>query len=241
MEHDPFSRFKTEKRAVPATSPTSLDSVWEQTTVTGQWQIVPPVITTGRLLAMKQGFTPEQAPAERNLTGLSPAEQDGQASGWRRGVRPGLPPADYASQWDKWTGPARFSPATTKKRIKRPLPTSIQQGYASLTESSVVTVAPLLVVAFWARDPWTAFLVGVMAALAVAFIRVFVEFIKHPRDTRPLLSRGMPGLLTFCFGIIQTLPFLLPTLQLALYTDIFSIALQMIALMVISAAFSTSS
>jgi hypothetical protein len=102
-------------------------------------------------------------------------------------------------------------------------------------------VAPLLVVAFWSRDPWTAFLVGVSAALAVALIRAFVDFIKHPRDTRPWLSRRMPGLLTFCFGIIQTLPFLLPTLRLALYTDIFMIALQMVVLVVISAAFSISS
>lgn len=250
MEHNPFSHAEAETQASRGSSLFPFDFAWKQERMTSPWQIVPPIISTGQLPAVERNSIPviksipEQVPIERDEAGpISDGlvRQYRRTSGWQRGVRPGLPPAGYVSLWDCWESQTSLPSSRKKWRAKKPLPQLIQQGYTGLIDSAVVQLASLFTVAFLTRHPFPAFLVGVVAAFVVGLTRTLLKFEKGARGSESALRRGIPGLLAFFFGMVQTLPFLLPNLQLALYTNALFITIQLIALAVISSTFLISS
>ena len=97
----------------------------------------------------------------------------------------------------------------------------IQPGLLGLMDGSVSTLAPLFATAFATHNPHIAFLVGLSAATGAGISMAFAEGLS---DTGELTGRGHPfvrgsitGGMTFLGGIFHTLPFLLASLNSALY------------------------
>jgi VIT1/CCC1 family predicted Fe2+/Mn2+ transporter len=110
----------------------------------------------------------------------------------------------------------------------------IQPGLAGLMDGSVSTLAPLFATAFATRQPHTAFLVGLAAALGAGISMAFSEGLS---DTGELTGRGNPlvrgsitGAMTFVGGIGHTLPFLLSSFHLALILAFFVVGAELIAI-----------
>ncbi len=96
----------------------------------------------------------------------------------------------------------------------------VQPGLAGMMDGSVSTLAPIFAAAFATRSPHATFVVGLAAAVGAGISMAFAEALS---DTGELTGRGSPwsrglieGAMTFAGGIGHTLPFLLPTVELAL-------------------------
>ena len=96
----------------------------------------------------------------------------------------------------------------------------IQPGLAGLMDGSVSTLAPIFATAFVTHRSFAAFLVGIAAALGAGISMAFSEALS---DDGVLTGRGNPvvrgsitGVMTFFGGSLHTLPFLIPSLQVAL-------------------------
>jgi erythrin-vacuolar iron transport family protein len=97
----------------------------------------------------------------------------------------------------------------------------VQPSLVGLMDGSVSTLAPLFATAFATGDPRITFLVGLAAAVGAAISMGFSEGLS---DDGSLTGRGHPflrgaitGVATFIGGILHTLPFLIPHVNLALY------------------------
>ncbi len=97
---------------------------------------------------------------------------------------------------------------------------TVQPGLVGLMDGSVSTLAPLFATAFATKDPHITFLVGTSAAVGAGISMAFAEALS---DDGVLTGRGHPfrrgliiGFMTFLGGILHTLPFLIPNLNLAL-------------------------
>src|SRR5438445_8982562 len=96
----------------------------------------------------------------------------------------------------------------------------IQPGLAGLMDGSVSTLAPLFAAAFATHNSWETFLVGLAASLGAGISMGFAEALS---DDGSLTGRGHPwvrgvvcGLMTTLGGIGHTLPFLIPSFQIAM-------------------------
>jgi erythrin-vacuolar iron transport family protein len=96
----------------------------------------------------------------------------------------------------------------------------VQPGLIGLMDGSVSTLAPLFATAFATGEPRITFLVGLAAAVGAAISMGFSEGLS---DDGTLTGRGHPflrgsitGVATFIGGILHTLPFLIPHVNLAL-------------------------
>ena len=101
-------------------------------------------------------------------------------------------------------------------------------------DGSVSTLAPLFATAFATRDPRITFLVGLAAAVGAGISMGFSEGLS---DDGSLTGRGSPhvrgaitGLATFVGGILHTLPFLIPHVNLALYVAFGVVGLELLAI-----------
>ncbi len=110
----------------------------------------------------------------------------------------------------------------------------VQPGLTGLMDGSVSTLAPLFATAFLTREPRTAFLVGLAAAVGAAISMGFSEGLS---DDGTLTGRGHPfsrgtitGFATFIGGILHTLPFLLPHVGLALYIAFGVVGFELLAI-----------
>lgn len=117
----------------------------------------------------------------------------------------------------------------------------VQPGLVGLMDGSVSTLAPLFATAFATRSPHTAFLVGIAAALGAGISMGFAEALS---DTGELTGRGNPvvrgaitGGMTFLGGAGHTLPFLAPSLQLALAVAYVVVGLELVAIAVVRAVY----
>ena len=97
---------------------------------------------------------------------------------------------------------------------------TVQPGLVGLMDGSVSTLAPLFATAFATQSPHITFLVGTSAAVGAGISMAFAEALS---DDGVLTGRGHPfrrgsiiGFMTFLGGILHTLPFLIPDLNLAL-------------------------
>jgi rubrerythrin len=96
----------------------------------------------------------------------------------------------------------------------------IQPGLVGLMDGSVSTLAPIFAAAFSTGHPYSAFIVGAAASIGAGISMGFAEALS---DDGSLTGRGTPiyrgvitGLMTTLGGIGHTLPFLIPSLHLAL-------------------------
>jgi rubrerythrin len=96
----------------------------------------------------------------------------------------------------------------------------IQPGLVGLMDGSVSTLAPIFAAAFSTGHPHAAFVVGLAASIGAGISMGFAEALS---DDGSLTGRGTPifrgaitGLMTTIGGIGHTLPFLIPSLHLAL-------------------------
>lgn len=110
----------------------------------------------------------------------------------------------------------------------------VQPGLIGLMDGSVSTLAPLFAVAFATQDTRVTFLVGLAAAVGAAISMGFSEGLS---DDGSLTGRGSPllrgtitGLATFVGGILHTLPFLIPHVQLALYVAFGVVGFELLAI-----------
>jgi erythrin-vacuolar iron transport family protein len=95
----------------------------------------------------------------------------------------------------------------------------VQPGLAGLMDGSVSTLAPIFAAAFATHKTWDAFIVGLAASLGAGISMGFAEALS---DDGSLTGRGLPwvrgvitGLMTALGGLGHTLPFLIPTFQVA--------------------------
>src|SRR5205085_10738523 len=95
----------------------------------------------------------------------------------------------------------------------------VQPGLAGLMDGSVSTLAPVFAAAFATHNTHTAFAVGLAASLGAGISMGFAEALS---DDGSLTGWGHPwvrglicGLMTALGGIGHTLPFLIPSFQIA--------------------------
>ncbi|HSB80759.1 MAG TPA: ferritin family protein [Candidatus Methylomirabilis sp.] len=110
----------------------------------------------------------------------------------------------------------------------------VQPGLAGLMDGSVSTLAPLFAAAFATRSSWAAFLVGLAASIGAGISMGFAEALS---DDGSLTGRGHPwlrgvvcGLMTTAGGIGHTLPFLIPSFQVATTVAVVIVALELAAI-----------
>jgi VIT1/CCC1 family predicted Fe2+/Mn2+ transporter len=110
----------------------------------------------------------------------------------------------------------------------------VQPGLAGLMDGSVSTLAPIFATAFATQRPFTAFLVGIAAALGAGISMAFSEALS---DDGVLTGRGSPvvrgsitGAMTFLGGSLHTLPFLVADLHLALLAAYMVVAVELVAI-----------
>lgn len=111
---------------------------------------------------------------------------------------------------------------------------TIQPGLAGLMDGSVSTLAPIFASAFATKQPHTAFLVGLAAAVGAGISMGFSEGLS---DDGSLTGRGAPlrrgaitGGMTFVGGIFHTLPFLLSSYVLALTLAMVVVGVELIVI-----------
>ena len=121
----------------------------------------------------------------------------------------------------------------------------VQPGLAGLMDGSVSTLAPIFATAFATQRPFTAFLVGIAAALGAGISMAFSEALS---DDGTLTGRGSPivrgsitGAMTFLGGSLHTLPFLIPDLHLALLAAYIVVAVELVAIAAIRHRFFSTS
>ncbi len=121
----------------------------------------------------------------------------------------------------------------------------VQPGLAGLMDGSVSTLAPLFATAFATHRPFTAFLVGIAAALGAGISMAFSEALS---DDGALTGRGSPivrgsitGAMTFLGGSLHTLPFLVADLHLALLAAYIVVAVELVAIAAIRHRFFATS
>ncbi len=109
--------------------------------------------------------------------------------------------------------------AAGNEASRRMLLRVVQPGKAGLMDGSVSTLAPIFATAFATHRPFTAFLVGIAAALGAGISMAFSEALSDDGALtgrgNPIVRGGITGTLTFLGGSLHTLPFLVPDLHLA--------------------------
>jgi erythrin-vacuolar iron transport family protein len=110
----------------------------------------------------------------------------------------------------------------------------VQPAMVGLIDGSLSTLAPIFGIALATRDTRFAFIAGLVTALGAAVSMGFSEGLS---DTGELTGRGNPlvrgsitGAGTFLGGILHTLPFLIPTFEIALITACVVVAIELVVL-----------
>jgi len=113
----------------------------------------------------------------------------------------------------------------------------VQPGLAGLMDGSVSTLAPIFAAAVATQSTHTAWVVGMAAAVGAGISMGFAEALS---DDGELTGRGHPlrrgaivGLMTFCGGVLHTLPFLIPTYHVALSLAFLLVGFELISISLI--------
>lgn len=121
----------------------------------------------------------------------------------------------------------------------------MQPGLSGLMDGSVSTLAPIFATAFATHQSHTAFLVGSAAAVGAGISMALSEGLS---DDGTLTGRGNPvlrgsitGLMTAVGGIMHTLPFLIPNIQLVLTLAYAVVGCELIAIAYVRYRFFSSS
>ncbi len=107
----------------------------------------------------------------------------------------------------------------------------IQPSLVGLMDGSISTLAPIFAAAFSTHSPFSAFIVGMAAAVGAGISMGFAEALS---DDGSLTGRGTPlirgavtGLMTIFGGLGHTLPFLIPNLHLALIVAVIVVIIEL--------------
>lgn len=127
------------------------------------------------------------------------------------------------------------SPQQTQEEIDRAfLLKVVQPSLIGLIDGSVSTLAPLFAAAFASGSTHVAFLVGTAAAIGAGISMAFAEGLsdtgEHTGRGHPFMRGLIVGVATFIGGILHTLPFLIPSMALALYLAYIVVALELFAI-----------
>lgn len=110
----------------------------------------------------------------------------------------------------------------------------VQPGLAGLMDGSVSTLAPIFATAFATHKPFTAFLVGMASATGAGISMAFSEALSDDGELTgrgsPIVRGGITGLMTFFGGALHTLPFLITSLQIALFIAYFVVAFELLVI-----------
>jgi VIT1/CCC1 family predicted Fe2+/Mn2+ transporter len=122
----------------------------------------------------------------------------------------------------------------TKEQKRELVLQVIQPGLAGLMDGSVSSLAPLFAAALYTRNNHTTFLVGLATAVGAGISMAFSEALS---DDGKLSGRGNPisrgivcGLMTFIGAAGHTLPFLLPTFNVALTAAIMVVLIELLVI-----------
>ena len=110
----------------------------------------------------------------------------------------------------------------------------VQPATSGMMDGSVSTLAPIFATVFATHTPFTAFLVGMAAAVGSGISMAFSEALS---DDGKLTGRGNPlargaitGGMTFLGGSLHTLPFLVPDYHLALIVAYIVVAVELVVI-----------
>ncbi len=110
----------------------------------------------------------------------------------------------------------------------------VQPSLVGLMDGSVSTLAPIFASAFATGRAHVAFLVGLAAAVGAGISMGFSEGLsddgKLTGRGNPLIRGAITGVATFVGGIMHTLPFLIPHIQIALVVAFFVVGFELIAI-----------
>lgn len=110
----------------------------------------------------------------------------------------------------------------------------VQPALNGLIDGSVSTLAPIFAAAYASGNPHVAFLVGAAASIGAGISMAFAEGLsdtgEHTGRGHPFIRGGIVGVGTFIGGILHTLPFLIPNLELALYIAYSIVAIELLAI-----------
>jgi hypothetical protein len=113
----------------------------------------------------------------------------------------------------------------------------IQPALLGLMDGSISTLAPLFASAFATRSTHTAFLVGLAAALGAGISMGFAEALsdtgEHTGRGHPFVRGTITGGATLVGGIMHALPFLIPSLGLALALAYLVVGVELVAIALI--------
>ncbi len=110
----------------------------------------------------------------------------------------------------------------------------VQPALIGLIDGSVSTLAPIFAAAYASGNPHVVFLVGTAAAVGAGISMAFAEGLsdtgEHTGRGHPFIRGAIVGVTTFLGGILHTLPFLIPDMNLALYFAYAIVALELVAI-----------
>lgn len=110
----------------------------------------------------------------------------------------------------------------------------VQPGLAGLMDGSVSTLAPVFAAAFATKSSRDAFLVGLAASVGAGISMAFAEALSDDGSLtgrgRPVLRGSITGLMTAAGGIGHTLPFLIPSFQIAMAIAVAVVAVELAAI-----------
>ena len=110
----------------------------------------------------------------------------------------------------------------------------VQPAMVGLIDGSLSTIAPIFAVAIASHDTRYAFVAGLATSLGAAVSMGFSEALS---DTGELTGRGSPwsrgvivGVATFLGGILHSLPFLITDYQVALFSALAVVGVELLTL-----------
>src|SRR5437764_1945037 len=110
----------------------------------------------------------------------------------------------------------------------------VQPGLAGLMDGSVSTLAPVFAAAFATHNSHAAFLVGLAASVGAGISMGFAEAASDDGSLtgrgRPLLRGVVCGLMTTAGGIGHTLPYLIPSFNVATTVAVIVVACELLAI-----------
>lgn len=110
----------------------------------------------------------------------------------------------------------------------------VQPALIGLIDGSVSTLAPIFAAAYASGNPHVVFLVGAAASIGAGISMAFAEGMsdtgEHTGRGHPFVRGAIVGVATFVGGILHTLPFLIPNLDLALYIAYGIVAIELISI-----------
>jgi hypothetical protein len=108
----------------------------------------------------------------------------------------------------------------------------VQPGLAGLMDGSVSTLAPIFATAFITKRPLDAFLVGIASATGAGISMAFSEALSDDGELtgrgNPVIRGAITGGMTFFGGALHTLPFLLPSIHMALIAAYIVVAIELL-------------